>query len=91
MTDPLLATLLGSGWGYEHHLLTPTAGPQLAVVRLPHLHRVSLACWLRAGSRYEPPCDNGLSHMVEHMMFRGTADHPSPFDINLAVEDLGGT
>ncbi len=56
----------------------------------PQLRRCSVSAYFRVGSRFEPPEDNGLSHFVEHMLFRGTERHPSAFEINRAVECLGG-
>lgn len=47
--------------------------------------------YLRTGSRFENPADNGLSHFVEHMLFRGTAKHPSSHRLAAAFESLGGT
>lgn len=46
---------------------------------------------MRAGSRYESRANNGLSHLFEHMLFRGTEEHPSAFALNHAIESLGAT
>ncbi len=40
--------------------------------RLPHLRSVSIGVWLRVGSMMETPEENGLSHFLEHMVFKGT-------------------
>ena len=40
--------------------------------RLPHLRSVSIGVWLRVGSMMETPAENGLSHFLEHMVFKGT-------------------
>ena len=56
----------------------------------PHLHRGSIAVYFKAGSMYETAAENGLSHFLEHMVFRGTAHHPNAYDVNLAVEKLVG-
>jgi len=60
-------------------------------VELPHLHSVSIVMYARVGSRYEAPSDNGLSHFLEHMLFRGTARLPDAYALNYAIEALGGT
>jgi predicted Zn-dependent peptidase len=60
-------------------------------VELPHLHSVSVVMYARVGSRYETPNDNGLSHFLEHMLFRGTARLPDAYALNHAIEALGGT
>lgn len=45
--------------------------------------------WYKVGSSYEPAGQSGLSHMLEHMMFRGTAKHPAD-EFTALVGDLGG-
>ncbi|HLU64622.1 MAG TPA: pitrilysin family protein [Kofleriaceae bacterium] len=64
---------------------------RVVTVELPHLHTASLVLYVKAGSRLERPEDNGLSHFVEHMLFRGTERYPTSYDINFAFESLGGT
>jgi predicted Zn-dependent peptidase len=64
---------------------------RVVTVELPHLHTASLVLYVKVGSRLERAEDNGLSHFVEHMLFRGTERHPSSYDINFAFEALGGT
>lgn len=66
-------------------------GLRLVTVELPHLHTAALVVYAKVGSRYESPGDNGLSHFLEHMLFRGTARYPSSYQLNYAIEDLGGT
>jgi predicted Zn-dependent peptidase len=66
-------------------------GLRLLTIETPHLHTATLCLYVRAGSRYERPETNGLSHFVEHMLFRGSSRYPSSFALNLAIEELGGT
>ena len=47
--------------------------------------------FVKVGSRFESPEDNGLSHFVEHMLFRGTEKYPTSLALNTAVEHLGST
>lgn len=65
-------------------------GLKVLLLELPHVHQVSLAFMARSGPRYEHPSTNGLSHFVEHLLFRGTRTHPSSLDFHVAVERLGG-
>ncbi len=65
-------------------------GLRVIVVPIPHLHAVSLSMHVRSGPRYERGNTNGLSHLVEHLLFRGTISRPSSFLFNAAVEALGG-
>lgn len=60
-------------------------------IPLPHLHKASIAVYFRVGSRYESVEKNGISHFLEHMIFRGTQKHPSTYAVNHAVESLGAT
>ena len=64
-------------------------GPVFVEVCLPHLHRASVAVYFRAGSRFETPEENGISHFLEHMIFRGTEKRPTTYAVNHAVESLG--
>ena len=66
-------------------------GLKLVVVETPHLHSATVCLYVRAGSRYERAETNGISHFLEHMLFRGSARYPSSFALNLAIEELGGT
>lgn len=70
---------------------TLSNGLRLMVVPQPHLHTAHVAMYVKAGSRFETPETNGLSHFLEHMLFRGTDMHPSSYALNYAVESLGGT
>ena len=56
--------------------------------RMEHLHSVAMGIWIKSGSRCETPEINGISHFVEHMLFKGTrsrtalADHvPIALDV----------
>lgn len=66
-------------------------GLRVVVAEQPHLHRVAIELSSRVGSRYETPHTNGLSHFLEHMLFRGTARFPSHFALADAIERLGAT
>ncbi|MCC6557680.1 MAG: insulinase family protein [Polyangiaceae bacterium] len=65
----------------------------LRVVLVPHaaVHQAVASLFLRVGSRFETERTNGLSHFLEHMVFRGTATLPSAHAQALAFERLGGT
>jgi predicted Zn-dependent peptidase len=64
-------------------------GLDVTTVTLPHLHTAVVALFIKVGARFETPADNGLSHFVEHMLFRGTEKYPSSLALNTAVEKLG--
>lgn len=66
-------------------------GLAVTTVSLPHLHTAVCALFIKVGSRFETPADNGLSHFTEHMLFRGTEQYPTSLALNTAVEHLGST
>jgi predicted Zn-dependent peptidase len=66
-------------------------GLRTLIVPQPQLHRAYVALWARVGSRFEAPEDNGISHFLEHMIYRGTTRTPSAHAVNLAFERLGGS
>ena len=48
-------------------------GIRIVLEPLPHVRSVSLGIWVKAGSRDESLQENGISHFIEHMIFKGTA------------------
>src|SRR3954462_3499972 len=63
----------------------------VVTIEMPHLHSVSVVMFAKVGSRYERPRDNGLSHFLEHMLFRGTTALPDAYRLSHAIEAIGGT
>ena len=70
---------------------TLDSGLRALVVPMPAVHRVVINAQLRTGPAYEPVADNGISHFLEHMLYRGTKRHASAHDQADAFESLGGT
>ena len=56
---------------------------------MPHMRSVAMGAWVASGSRDEPAEENGLSHFVEHMVFKGTTSR-SAQDIAREVDSIGG-
>src|SRR6476661_6488842 len=56
---------------------------------MQHIRSVSIGIWIKSGSRDEDPQWNGISHFVEHMVFKGTK-HRSAEDIARQVDSIGG-
>jgi len=56
---------------------------------MPHVRSVSLGVWVGSGSRIEHGPENGLSHFIEHMLFKGTKNRSSE-DIARSVDSIGG-
>jgi predicted Zn-dependent peptidase len=65
-------------------------GLRILTAPMPHTRSVSLGVYVGAGSRYETPERAGISHFVEHMLFKGTAKRPRPEDVSGAIEGVGG-
>jgi len=66
-------------------------GVTAVVARTPGLHSAMLAVYVRAGSRYENAEQNGVSHFLEHLLFRGSEGYPDTLRMNAAVESAGGS
>ncbi len=66
-------------------------GLRVVAIEAPYLHSVSVVLYAKVGSRYESETDNGLSHFLEHMLFRGTEARPEAYLVNRDLEALGGT
>jgi len=56
---------------------------------MPHVRSVSLGIWIGTGSRRETSQENGISHFIEHMVFKGTKNR-SAEDIARSVDSIGG-
>jgi predicted Zn-dependent peptidase len=75
----------------ERHARVELAGGlQVLTEELPTLRSASIGIWVRAGSIHEQPAEMGVSHLLEHMVFKGTAKR-STLDIALVLERLGGS
>lgn len=78
------------GLGQPYRLETLENGLPVVITPQPDLHRAHVALYVRVRSRFETTRDNGLSHFLEHMLYRGTPRLPRAHDVNLAFESLGG-
>jgi predicted Zn-dependent peptidase len=56
---------------------------------MPHLRSVSLGVWVQCGSRFEAPDETGISHFIEHLLFKGTRTR-SAARIAKAIDSIGG-
>ena len=74
----------------DYHRECLPNGLRVVYAPMPRLHSAHAVLCIRMGPRYEPPADNGLSHFVEHMLFKGTERRPTAPDISEAIEGAGG-
>ena len=65
------------------------SGLSVVTDRMPHLESASLGVWIGAGSRNEKPDEHGISHLLEHMAFKGTKRR-SARQIAEEIEAVGG-
>ena len=65
-------------------------GLRIVTATLPHTRSVSINFFVGAGSRYEMDEVAGISHFVEHMLFKGTERRPTPREIAETIEGVGG-
>jgi predicted Zn-dependent peptidase len=55
-----------------------------------HVHGITTGIFVSTGSRYETNRIAGISHFIEHIVFKGTEKRPSSADISAAIEGVGG-
>ncbi len=65
-------------------------GLRVMTVAMPHLHSAEMICYVDVGGRHEAREVAGVSHFLEHMLFRGTAEYPSNLHLEQAFEAIGG-
>ncbi len=66
-------------------------GLRLLTASMPGMRSASIAFFFRCGSRYEQNSIAGISHFIEHMLFKGTRNYPTARLISEAIEGVGGT
>ncbi len=79
---------LTSGMGYRKTVLGN--GIRVITEEIPYLKSVSIGVWVTTGSRDEAPNENGISHFIEHLLFKGT-ERRTAFDIAREIDSVGGT
>lgn len=75
----------------EYFVDTLANGVRLVTVPMPHLHSAELVCSMAVGGRCEPVELSGISHFLEHMIFRGTAEYATSIELERAFEAIGGS
>jgi predicted Zn-dependent peptidase len=57
---------------------------------MPGTRSVAVSIYVGAGNRYETPDEAGISHLLEHLLFKGTEKRPTAPEISEMVESVGG-
>ena len=65
-------------------------GLRVLTSSMPHTRSVSVGFFIGVGSRFEAKEENGITHFIEHMLFKGTTKRPTAKDIAIAIEGIGG-
>jgi len=64
-------------------------GMRIVVVPVPGAPSLTVAAMVEAGSKYESRKENGISHFLEHMFFKGTKNRPTTLAITKEFDGLG--
>lgn len=72
-----------------HKTVLPN-GLRLLTQEMPHTRSVSICLFIGTGSRYENDKLAGVSHFIEHVLFRGTEKRPTSREISESIEGIGG-
>ncbi|MBI4608009.1 MAG: insulinase family protein [Candidatus Rokubacteria bacterium] len=64
-------------------------GIRVVTERMPHVRSVAVGIWVDTGSRNEPASRGGVSHLIEHLVFKGTASRTAA-DIARTMDSVGG-
>ena len=65
-------------------------GLRIVTAHLPHTRSATVSIYVGAGSRYETDEEAGLSHFLEHMLFKGASRRTTAREISEAIESVGG-
>lgn len=63
---------------------------RVITVPMPSLESVTVSIWAKTGSRNETSKNNGISHFLEHMFFKGTKNRPTAKQIAEEIDQIGG-
>src|SRR3989339_1815671 len=74
----------------QYKLTRLLSGLRVITVPMPGLESVTVTVWVKTGSRFEDKRINGISHFLEHMVFKGSVKRPSAKAISEAVDSIGG-
>src|SRR3712207_44513 len=75
---------------YPYHKTTLPNGVRVVTGPMTGVKSGTLIISYTVGSRYEPAPISGVSHFLEHMLFKGTERRPDPMQISEEIEGVGG-
>ena len=65
-------------------------GLRIITNKIPYTESVSIMFYIGTGSRHESLKESGISHFLEHILFKGSSKYPTARDISEAIEGVGG-
>lgn len=74
---------------HSYHVTRLPNGARIASVEMPHMRSVTVGLWAGVGGRHERASEAGISHFLEHLLFKGTKRRNTR-QITAAVEGVGG-
>lgn len=91
MSKEFISKIMSQNSNFNYDNTTLDNGLRVVTGRLPYTNAVSVNLLFGAGSRYESDELAGISHLFEHMLFKGTVRRQTPREISEIVEGVGGT
>lgn len=75
---------------YTYNKVVLPNGIRAVFIEMPHIHSVVLSGYINMGFRYEAENKPGISHFLEHMLFRGARHFNNSFELLQAIDSIGG-
>ena len=76
--------------GNTYERTTLSNGLRIVSAPMPGTRSVAVSVYIGAGSRYENDEEAGLSHLLEHLLFKGTTKRPTAQEISELIDSVGG-
>ena len=74
----------------RHEKSVLDSGLRLVTHSMPNSESIAISISIKAGSRNENTNEHGVAHFLEHMLFKGTKERPSPLLVTSPIESTGG-
>src|SRR5574337_1267532 len=75
---------------YTYNKEVLPSGLRIIYIEMPHIHSVDMSAYVGVGYRYEEEKKLGVSHFLEHMLFRGTKHFKNSFELLQTIDSIGG-
>jgi len=75
---------------YKYSKETLSNGLRVIYIEIPYIHSVVISGYIGVGSRFENNKQLGISHLLEHMLFRGSREFENSYELFKTIDDIGG-